>query len=51
MGQMLGTYTFGCDLSQAALDLDLGHEGLECGLVVTQVPQLLLELDGEWDDI
>lgn len=51
MGRMLGRCTFGGDLPQATLDLDLCHEGVECGLVFTQVPQLLLELDGEGDDI
>jgi hypothetical protein len=48
---MVGRHTFVGDLSEAALDLDIGHEGVECGLVVAQVPQLLLELDGEGDDV
>jgi hypothetical protein len=47
----VGKYTFVSDLSEAALDLDLGSECFERWLVVTQVPQLLLELDGEGNDV
>lgn len=43
--------TFVSDLSEAALDLDIGHEGVECGLVVTEGPELLFELNGEGNDI
>lgn len=48
---MVGRHTFVGDLSQATLDLNLSHEGLERWLVVAEVPQLLLELDGEGDDV
>lgn len=51
MRGILRTCTFVSDLSEAALDLDLGGECFKGWLVVTQVPQLLLEFDGEGDDI
>jgi hypothetical protein len=51
MRGVVGRHTLIGDLSQATLDLDLSHESLEGGLVVAQVPQLLLELDGEGDDV
>lgn len=44
-------HTFGSYLSQAALDLDIGHERIQRWLVIPQGPQLLLKLDGEGDDI
>lgn len=43
--------TLGSDLPQAARDLVLSQEGILGRLVVSQTPQLLLVLYGEWDDV